>query len=119
MTSKELWNFLELNPHIEAKDCEEDQFMAFRNNRLDWYKNDQERAKAITYDKLDSIEDADELVTQINRGLEVECITRITGYFSKVSGWNDGKKAELKDRRKFHVACDSNGNSACPVAHVQ
>ncbi|MEE8638513.1 MAG: anaerobic ribonucleoside-triphosphate reductase, partial [Candidatus Margulisiibacteriota bacterium] len=30
----------------------------------------------------------------------VEGITRITGYFSKVSGWNKGKLAELKDRHR-------------------
>lgn len=28
----------------------------------------------------------------------VDHITRVTGYFSKVSGWNKGKKAELRDR---------------------
>jgi ribonucleoside-triphosphate reductase len=28
----------------------------------------------------------------------IEGITRITGYFSRVSGWNKGKIAELKDR---------------------
>jgi len=28
----------------------------------------------------------------------VDHITRITGYFSKTSGWNKGKTAELKDR---------------------
>ena len=28
----------------------------------------------------------------------VDGITRITGYFSKISGWNKGKLAELKDR---------------------
>ena len=42
------------------------------------------------------------------RGLRQQCphcssenvdhITRVTGYFTKVSGWNKGKKAELKDR---------------------
>jgi anaerobic ribonucleoside-triphosphate reductase len=42
------------------------------------------------------------------RGLRNQCphcgsenidhITRVTGYFTKVSGWNKGKKAELKDR---------------------
>jgi ribonucleoside-triphosphate reductase len=31
---------------------------------------------------------------------EVEGITRITGYFTKVSSWNKGKKGELKDRYK-------------------
>jgi ribonucleoside-triphosphate reductase len=30
----------------------------------------------------------------------IEGITRITGYFSKISGWNKGKKGELKDRFK-------------------
>lgn len=30
----------------------------------------------------------------------IEGITRITGYFSRVSGWNKGKIAELKDRYK-------------------
>ncbi|HEX7318991.1 MAG TPA: anaerobic ribonucleoside-triphosphate reductase [bacterium] len=43
-----------------------------------------------------------------SRGLQDTCplcgsknidhITRVTGYFSKVSGWNKGKRAELKDR---------------------
>ncbi len=31
---------------------------------------------------------------------EVECMTRITGYFSKISGWNKGKLGELADRYK-------------------
>jgi ribonucleoside-triphosphate reductase len=30
----------------------------------------------------------------------VDFITRVTGYFSKVSGWNTGKRAELRDRYK-------------------
>jgi ribonucleoside-triphosphate reductase len=30
--------------------------------------------------------------------MDVDGITRVTGYFSKVSGWNDGKRAELADR---------------------
>jgi ribonucleoside-triphosphate reductase len=29
---------------------------------------------------------------------KVEGITRITGYFTKISGWNKGKLGELKDR---------------------
>jgi ribonucleoside-triphosphate reductase len=43
-----------------------------------------------------------------SRGLRSKCpycnsenidhITRVTGYFTRVSGWNKGKKAELKDR---------------------
>ncbi len=30
--------------------------------------------------------------------MNVDGITRVTGYFSKISGWNDGKRAELADR---------------------
>jgi len=30
----------------------------------------------------------------------VEHMTRVTGFFSKVDGWNKGKIAELKDRRE-------------------
>lgn len=29
---------------------------------------------------------------------DIDHITRVTGYFTKISGWNKGKKAELKDR---------------------
>jgi len=29
----------------------------------------------------------------------VEHMTRVTGFFSKVEGWNRGKVAELRDRR--------------------
>jgi len=55
---------------------------------------------------------------KISRGLKDNCsycdsedidgITRITGYFSKIKGWNRGKKGELKDRFRSEVA--QNGN---------
>ncbi len=32
---------------------------------------------------------------------DVECYSRITGYYQRVSGWNEGKKRELKDRHRF------------------
>ena len=31
-------------------------------------------------------------------GKNVEWISRVTGYYSKIGSWNEGKKAELKDR---------------------
>jgi anaerobic ribonucleoside-triphosphate reductase len=47
---------------------------------------------------------------RVSRGLSKTCpycgstnvdgITRVTGYFSKISGWNEGKKAELEDRHR-------------------
>ena len=33
----------------------------------------------------------------------VDHITRVTGYFTKISSWNKGKKAELKDRYRSKV----------------
>jgi hypothetical protein len=36
-------------------------------------------------------------------GKNVEHITRITGYFSRVSGWNRGKKGELQDRHRVKL----------------
>jgi hypothetical protein len=39
-------------------------------------------------------------------GRDVEHITRVTGYFSKVSGWNRGKGAELRDRHRVKVEGD-------------
>lgn len=34
-------------------------------------------------------------------GGETEIYSRITGYLQKVSGWNDGKKEEFKDRKRY------------------
>lgn len=36
-------------------------------------------------------------------GKNIEHITRITGYFSRVSGWNRGKKGELQDRYRVKL----------------
>jgi len=40
------------------------------------------------------------LESQLVNGRNVDHLTRITGYFSKVSGWNKGKTGELKDRHR-------------------
>ena len=34
----------------------------------------------------------------------IEAMTRVTGFFSKVGSWNKGKIGELKDRRKAIAA---------------
>jgi anaerobic ribonucleoside-triphosphate reductase len=34
---------------------------------------------------------------------KVEWWSRITGYYSRVSRWNDGKKQELKDRNRYRI----------------
>lgn len=38
------------------------------------------------------------LLTHTHQGRNVENITRVTGFFSKVSAWNKGKIGELADR---------------------
>jgi hypothetical protein len=45
-------------------------------------------------------EELDVLVTLCKQGRDVTGMTRVTGYFSKTSGWNRGKLAELKDRHR-------------------
>jgi hypothetical protein len=42
----------------------------------------------------------DDLVKSTHQGKNIEQMTRVTGYFSKVSKWNKGKKGELKDRHR-------------------
>ena len=37
------------------------------------------------------------------QGKNVEHITRVTGYLSKTSSWNKGKKAELRDRARVKL----------------
>lgn len=30
-------------------------------------------------------------------------ISRVTGYMSDVSGWNEGKRQEFKDRKRYNI----------------
>ena len=41
-----------------------------------------------------------DLVVATHHGRNIEHMTRVTGYFSKVAGWNKGKVGELKDRTR-------------------
>ena len=45
------------------------------------------------------------------QGKDVDHISRVTGYFSKTSGWNRGKQAELKDRARVKVGEHGAGDS--------
>ena len=38
-----------------------------------------------------------------HRGRPVQHYSRITGYYQNVAGWNDGKMAELRDRKRYGV----------------
>ncbi len=39
-----------------------------------------------------------DLLKQTHHGKNVEWISRVTGYFSKINSWNKGKRAEFKER---------------------
>jgi len=64
-----------------------------------------ERLNTKTHFTKDSIEsnDWDYLVRKTHHGKNVEHMTRVTGYMSKVSGWNGGKVGELKDRHRSEM----------------
>lgn len=97
MTLEELNAYLERNRQIEwAQDEEGNIFL-----RHSIYDKPNEKIKIepnalanLTPQKLEQI---------LVGGRNVEHITRVTGYFSRVSGWNKGKRGELKDRHRTRV----------------
>lgn len=97
MTLEELNELLDKHKYIEWVVVEDG--IAFRNTTLLWYRNNKNNATKITFKKLNEMTEVD-FFNAINCGLEVDQITRITGYFSKISNWNPGKMAELRDRFK-------------------
>ena len=36
--------------------------------------------------------------------VNVDHYSRVTGYYNAVSGWNEGKKQELKDRTRYNIS---------------
>lgn len=118
MTVGELTDFLKKNTHIEWADDWDNQRLHFRNTRLPWYQKDKTRSTAIEYHLIDGMND-DDLLRAINRGLEVEGITRITGYFSMVSHFNKGKIGELRDRRKTDLYGNPQGIMISSLHKIQ
>ncbi|MEI6127801.1 MAG: anaerobic ribonucleoside-triphosphate reductase [Pseudomonadota bacterium] len=100
MTEQELDTLLDSQRHIEWQD--EEDAVLFRNVLLPWYQNDPNRATKVTRQKLQELT-CDELLRHINWGLDVEYITRVTGYFAKTRSFNPGKLAEFKDRHRVEV----------------
>jgi len=78
---------------------EDDDHFYFRNLDLAWYSSDPTRATKVIKTKMKELS-PEQLEEEISKGLKVEHITRVTGYFARVNSWNPGKKAELKDRYK-------------------
>ena len=61
-----------------------------------------ERFQTVTKLTFDAIDRHDRLaiIEACKQGRDVTHVTRVTGYFSKVSGWNKGKVGELRDRNR-------------------
>jgi hypothetical protein len=101
MTRVELNCFLAKNKSIEYHT--DNSYSYFRNKDLPWYANNPGHCTKVTNDLVAQLS-AEELMSQINKGLQVEQITRITGYFTKISQWNKGKRGELKDRFRVEIS---------------
>lgn len=97
MKIEELSKFLEERPYILWQTDEEGNFL-FKHEH---YDKENEKLK-VTPQALAKISVA-ELERGIVNGRNVDHITRITGYFSKVSGWNKGKRGELTDRARTEI----------------
>jgi len=97
MDYKELSSFLEKNLDVEWTQDEEGNIYL----RHTVYDKENEKLKIepkaltdLTPDKLEKL---------LKGGRNVEHITRVTGYFSRVEGWNRGKRGELMDRYRVEV----------------
>lgn len=98
MKVEELCKFLEEHPHVEwALDDEGNLYI-----RHSLYDGPHEKIK-IEPKALSDLS-KDKLERLLVNGRNIEHITRVTGYFSRVSGWNKGKKGELKERQRVRVS---------------
>jgi hypothetical protein len=97
MKSEELDAYLEARPHVLWAQDDQGNFY-FRHEHYDGehdkIKVEPKALAELTPAKLDAI---------LTAGRNVEHITRVTGYFSRVSGWNKGKKGELVERQRVQV----------------
>jgi hypothetical protein len=98
MTFAEFENFLEQEKsHLEWS--EDGDFFFFRDVDYMFYRNGPNRFLRVKKETFKDLS-VEQLREEIGRGLKVENITRITGYFAKVNSWNPGKRGELKDRAR-------------------
>lgn len=98
MTFDEFEKFIEGNdPHLEWSEDEVNFY--FRDLRYAWYANHPDNYTEVLKGRMKYLTVQD-LKDAIVKGLKVEHITRVTGYFAKVNAWNPGKLGELRDRHK-------------------
>ncbi|MFC1540631.1 anaerobic ribonucleoside-triphosphate reductase [Candidatus Margulisiibacteriota bacterium] len=98
MNLNELNDYLEKNPNVEwAKDDDGNLYLrhALFDKENEKVKIEPQALAELTPEKLEQV---------LVNGRNIEQITRITGYFSKVSGWNKGKRGELAERIRVNVS---------------
>ena len=90
----------ELQKMIDARDdldySMDDRGIIIRNSRFE----------TLTHATFAAVEanTAATIMGSLAQGKNVDHVTRVTGYFSRTSGWNKGKTAELKDRHRVVIA---------------
>jgi hypothetical protein len=64
-----------------------------------------DRFETLTHVTFDAVASntLETIVASCSHGRDVDHITRVTGYFSRTSGWNKGKAGELRDRHRVAV----------------
>ena len=64
-----------------------------------------DRLQTVTHCTFDAVakNTMETLTTACSQGKDVDQITRVTGYFSRVSGWNKGKAGEHRDRHRSSI----------------
>ncbi len=98
MTLEQLNKFLENNSQVEWRQDENGNLYLCHKQfdaEHEKVKIEPDALSKITPEKLEQI---------LIGGRNVEHITRVTGYFSRVSGWNKGKRGELVDRQRVGLA---------------
>jgi len=91
--SNDLELFIKDNPQIDYVEAED----GSRYFRHKFYDEKDGTCLMVTAEAFEKVTPT-QLVKQVVGGRNVEQMTRITGYFSRVKGWNKGKLGELKDR---------------------
>jgi len=98
MTFDELNVFLEKNPSVEWR--QDDNGNLYLRHSIFDQPHEKVKIEPGALAKIDE----NQLEQILVGGRNVDHITRVTGYFSKISGWNKGKRGELVDRHRVMVS---------------
>lgn len=93
MSNEEFLVKLKENTNYELKDELKDSYIVFNSETGKKYKISKSSLNDTDWNNLSSVLNGRDAFV-------VDGITRIVGYFSKVSNWNKSKIGELKDRQK-------------------